>query len=196
MEALYDALEARLAGRPARAVSLPGVVLRESAVLVPLVTRRGLPHLVLTRRPTTLRHHAGQYAFPGGTRDAADATPLHTALRELDEELGVSADAVRVLGLLDEAPTLTGFRIQPFVGVLSPLVPYRPSPEEVDLVLEVPLRELTDPALRRTERRAALGTELDVDFYTWGEHVIWGASARILRMLLGLLEGLPGLEGG
>ena len=85
MEALFDALEDRLASRPPRAVHLPRLVLRESAVLVPLLLREGAPHILFTKRPTTLRHHAGQYSFPGGSRDAEDATPLHTALRETRE---------------------------------------------------------------------------------------------------------------
>ncbi len=190
MDTLFDALEARLASRPPRAVNLPGLVLREAAVLVPLLVREGSPHLLFTKRPSTLRHHAGQYSFPGGSRDAEDTTPLHTALRETREELGIDVSGVRVLGALDEVPTLTEFRIQPFVGVIPDGLEYRPNPDEVEFILEVPLEALMDPALRRTERRSVRGVEYEVDFYTYGSHVIWGATGRIVRDLLRLASEL------
>ena len=195
--AFFDALAARLAAREARAFRLrpgmEGLVLRESAVLVPLFERAGRPHVVFTQRPATLRKHAGQFSFPGGGRDPGDASPVETALRETREELGLSTDGVRVLGALDEVPTLTEFRIAPFVGLLPGVPQYRPSAEEVALVLEVPLVALLDPALHRTERRTLAGVAYDVDFYSYGDHVIWGATARILRDLLALARGLPGL---
>lgn len=187
MSVLFDALAEQLAARPPRAFRMPGVVLREAAVLVPLLMREGQPHVLFTRRPAHLRHHAGQYAFPGGTREPADLTPLHTALRETQEELGLDTSGIRVLGALDEVPTITEFRIQPFVGVLPPGATWQPNADEVDLVLEVPLAALLDPAIRRTERRSARGMEYEVDFYTYDSHVIWGATGRILRNLLGLV---------
>ncbi|MFL5357633.1 CoA pyrophosphatase [Archangium sp.] len=190
MNPLFDALENHLASRAPRALHLPGLVLREAAVLVPLLLREGTPHIVFTKRPTTLRHHAGQYSFPGGSRDPEDTTPLHTALRETREELGIDVSGVRVLGALDEVPTLTEFRIQPFVGVIPQGLEYRPNPDEVEFVLEVPLPHLMEPAIRRTERRAVRGMEYDVDFYTYGTHVIWGATGRILRDLLRLAAEL------
>jgi 8-oxo-dGTP pyrophosphatase MutT (NUDIX family) len=192
VDILFDALEARLASRPPRAVNLPGLVLREAAVLVPLLMREGSPHVLFTKRPTTLRHHAGQYSFPGGSRDSEDTTPLHTALRETREELGIDVSGVRVLGALDEVPTLTEFRIQPFVGVIPNGLEYRPNPDEVEFILEVPLTALMDPTLRRTERRKVRGVEYEVDFYTYGSHVIWGATGRILRDLLRLASEFSG----
>ena len=192
MDALFDALENHLATRPPRAVHLPGFVLREAAVLVPLLVRDGCPHVLFTKRPPTLRHHAGQYSFPGGSRDPEDATPLHTALRETREELGIDVSGVRVLGPLDEVPTLTEFRIQPFVGVIPHGLEYRLSPDEVEFILEVPLEALLDPAIRRTERHHVRGVEYEVDFYTFGTHVIWGATGRILSELLWLASQLSG----
>jgi 8-oxo-dGTP pyrophosphatase MutT (NUDIX family) len=168
--------------------------MREAAVLLPLFEREGVPHVLFTRRPSHLRHHADQFSFPGGGRDAEDATPLHTALRETEEELGIQRSRVRTLGMLDEVPTLvTGFRVQPFVGVIPGDGQYRPNPEEVAFILEVPLANLLDPAIRRTEKRQAEGREFDVDFYTYNDHVIWGATARILRDFLRHVAELPGL---
>ncbi|PTL81290.1 CoA pyrophosphatase [Vitiosangium sp. GDMCC 1.1324] len=194
MNPLFDALENRLASRAPRALNLPGLVLREASVLVPLLVREGSPYILFTKRPTTLRHHAGQYSFPGGSRDPEDVTPLHTALRETREELGIDVSGVRVLGALDEVPTLTEFRIQPFVGVIPQGLEYRPNPDEVEFVLEVPLSHLLDPTIRRTERRSVRGVEYDVDFYTYGSHVIWGATGRILRDLLRLAAELSGAQ--
>ncbi|MBF5046144.1 CoA pyrophosphatase [Aggregicoccus sp. 17bor-14] len=189
----FDALSQRLHSRPTRRVNLPGLTLRESAVLVPLHARGGRPHVVFTQRPTHLRTHAGQFAFPGGTRDPSDASPEATALREAHEELGIPPEGVRVLGALDEVSTLTEFRIQPVVGVIAPDLVYVPSAHEVALILELPLAHFLDPAVRRTELRSAHGRTYEVDFYSYGEHVIWGATARILRNLLAAADGLPGL---
>ncbi|MCP3139265.1 CoA pyrophosphatase [Pyxidicoccus xibeiensis] len=193
VEALFQSLEARLSSRPARAVDLPGQVLREAAVLVPIFERDGVPHVLFTRRPPTLRTHADQYSFPGGGRDAEDATPLHTALRETEEELGIDRRRVRVLGMLDEVPTISMYRVSPFVGVIPGDGQYRPSAEEVAFILEVPLAHLLDPAILRTERLEIMGAERELYTYTYGSHVIWGATARMLRDLLQHVTEVPEL---
>jgi 8-oxo-dGTP pyrophosphatase MutT (NUDIX family) len=194
---LFDALETRLATRAPGAPLLPGLVLREAAVLVPLVLRDGQPHVLFTKRPATLRHHAGQYSFPGGSRDPEDASPLQTALRETREELGFDVSGVRVLGALDEVPTVggSGFRIQPFVGVVPQGTPYKPNPAEVEFIVEVPLSHLHEPRFHRTEPRSARGLVYEVDFYTYDTHIIWGATGRILRDLLVLTAELAGSSG-
>ncbi|MFP2925188.1 CoA pyrophosphatase [Pyxidicoccus sp. 3LG] len=192
VEALFQSLEARLSARPARAVDLPGQVLREAAVLVPIFERDGVPHVLFTRRPPTLRTHADQYSFPGGGRDAEDATPLHTALRETEEELGVDRRRVRVLGMLDEVPTISMYRVSPFVGVIPGDGQYRPSADEVAFILEVPLASLLDPAILRTDLVEIMGAERELYTYTYGSHIIWGATARILRDLLQHVTQVPG----
>ncbi len=191
MDSFFDILEAQLASRPGRPLNLPGLVLRESAVLVPLFERDGVPHILFTRRPAHLRTHANQFSFPGGGRDAEDSTPLHTALRETEEELGIERSRVRVLGMLDEVPTITSFRIQPFVGVIPGDGQYQPSLEEVAFILEVPLVGLLDPSVRRVEKRLVQGVERDMYSYTYNSHVIWGATARILYNLLEHVAQLP-----
>jgi 8-oxo-dGTP pyrophosphatase MutT (NUDIX family) len=191
VDAFFDSLEARLTSFAPRPLNLPGLVLRESAVLVPLFERDGVPHVLFTRRPAHLRTHANQFSFPGGARDAEDATPLHTALRETEEELGIERSRVRVLGMLDEIPTITSFRIQPFVGIIPGDGKYRPNADEVAFILEVPLAGLMNPAIRHTEKRSAQGVEYDVYFYTYNSHVIWGATARILYNLLEHIAQLP-----
>lgn len=187
MEPLYDALRERLRARPGRSLppgfTLPGIALREASVLVPLFAREGAPHLLFTRRPITLRQHAGQISFPGGSRDPGDATPLATALRETEEELGLPPERLEVLGELDETPTPTGFRIRAFVARLHSPFTLRPSPAEIDQVIEVPLSALLDPDRQRVELREVLGAKRELYFYDYGPHVIWGATARIVRNL-------------
>ncbi len=193
---LVEQLRERLGGHAARTVHLPGLTLKESAVLAPLIFDDGVPHLLFTRRPLHLRSHPGQISFPGGGRDEADASPLHTALREAEEELGLPRSEVDVLGQLDELPTPSGYRVRPFVGVLSGPVVLAPNAEEVAEVLRVPLGVLLDPARRRTEwhRVPFLDVPVEVDFINTGSHVIWGATARILRNLFELSAGLPAFE--
>jgi 8-oxo-dGTP pyrophosphatase MutT (NUDIX family) len=197
MEPLYVALHERLHQRPGKLLSpdfaLPGIPLRQASVLVPLFTKDGAPHLLFTRRPLTLRRHAGQISFPGGTREAGDDGPLTTALRETEEELGLRPEQIEPLGELDELPTPTGFRIHPFVGVLQTPFTLRPNPEEIDEVIEVPLTALMDPSKQRVETRPVLGAKRDIYFYDYGPHVIWGATAHIVRNLFAVVGDLPAL---
>jgi 8-oxo-dGTP pyrophosphatase MutT (NUDIX family) len=193
-EALEVALRERLKERPGRAYSpepaLAEVPLREAAVLVPLFGREGAPHLLFTQRPLTLRHHAGQISFPGGSRDPGDASALHTALRETEEELGLPPSQVEILGELDELPTITGFRIRPFVGVVATPFSLRPNPLEIEQVIEAPLTALLDPTKQRVETHEVLGAMREIYFYDYGPHVIWGATARIVRNLFAVAGDL------
>jgi 8-oxo-dGTP pyrophosphatase MutT (NUDIX family) len=190
-ELLFSQLKEKLESTPGRALNLPGLTLRESSVLVPLFIRGGALHALFTKRPMTLRNHAGQISFPGGAREAADPTPLHTALRETHEELGIPPEQVRVLGMLDELPTITQFRIIPFVGVIPGQFAYVPSAAEIEEVIEVPLSSLLDAKFHRTEKRRLMEQEREVHFYDYGAHVIWGATARILKSLLEQIRTLP-----
>lgn len=196
MHPLIEELRAKLRKWPSKAVHLPGLELRESAVLATMLIREGVPHLLFTKRPMTLRHHAGQISFPGGGRDDADETPLHTALREANEELGIPAESVDVLGMLDELPTITAFRVRPFVGVIPHDLELKPNADEVAEVLVVPVPALLDPSRVRHETREVpfLPGPQVIDYYDFGGHVIWGATARILRNLFEVCEGLPAFE--
>jgi 8-oxo-dGTP pyrophosphatase MutT (NUDIX family) len=157
-------------------------------VLVPLLCKDGEWHVVVTQRAQTVDLHRGQISFPGGACDPLDESHLATALREMWEEIGVPPDAVQVLGALDDYPTITSFNVTPFVGVIPYPFAYRPSPGEVDEVLEVPLSFLRDPANLRVEQMEHGGQLFDVLFWDYGSYTIWGATARMLQ---GLLELIP-----
>jgi 8-oxo-dGTP pyrophosphatase MutT (NUDIX family) len=191
MDPRFAQLTGALQQHPGRQLNLPGLELRDSAVLAPFILRGAEPRLLFTLRPAHLRRHAGQVSFPGGARDPEDPTPLHTALREMREELGVPQEFVEVLGMLDEIPTTSEFRVIPYVGLLDPSVQLHPDAGEIAELLEIPVSDLLVPGLRRTEKRFYRGAERDVYFYDVGRHTIWGATARILSNLLAVISGLP-----
>ena len=191
MDPRFAELSRALQQHPGRQLNLPGLELRDSAVLAPFILRAGEPRLLFTLRPAHLRRHAGQVSFPGGARDPEDPTTLHTALRELREELDVPADSVEVLGMLDEIPTTSEFRVVPYVGLLDPAAELRPDAGEIAELLEIPVSDLLVPGLRRTEKWFYRGAERDVYFYDVGNHTIWGATARILSNLLSVISELP-----
>jgi 8-oxo-dGTP pyrophosphatase MutT (NUDIX family) len=157
----------------------------EAAVLVALSVpaATGELDLVLTRRRADLRRHAGEISFPGGRKDAGDVDLLTTALREAEEEIGLAREQVSVLGALPPTSTFaTNYLIHPFVGSIPQGLAWQPSPKEVDAVLELPLEALRAGRTRtRMERR---GISFETDAYVVGEHLIWGATARIIEQLL------------
>jgi len=167
-------------------------VLRPAAVLCPLVIRQGQVRVILTRRSSQLRHHPGQVAFPGGKVDAGDATPLAAALREASEEIGLDAAHVELMGELPEHETVTGFRMHPFVGLVSSDFAPRSDPGEVEEVFEVPLRHLLDPARCTVHSRQWRGQTRSYYAMPYGPYYIWGATARVLKSLSDMVHATDG----
>jgi 8-oxo-dGTP pyrophosphatase MutT (NUDIX family) len=182
---LVNRIRATLAGR--RRLLIEDSALTCAAVLVPLLFRGGELHVLVTRRTQTVDHHKGQIAFPGGACDPDDADGVETALRETFEEIGVPPAAVEVLGTLDDFATITAFAITPYVGIISQPVEYSPSAHEVEAVIEVPISFFLDPTHLRVEHWEQHGQTREILFWDYGEHTIWGATARILKSLLDLV---------
>lgn len=180
----FERLRTRLRRVPSKTLEAPGLALKEAAVLAPLFWRGGEPWTYLTQRPITLRKHPGQISFPGGGRDAADLTPLHTALRETHEELGLEPARVDVLGMLGAMPTITAYWVTPFVGVVPADAPLSPNPVEIAEVLEAPLWRL------RREKRRLYEAERDAFVWDDGRHVVWGATWRMLDQLLAHVDAV------
>ena len=165
----------------------------DAAVLVPLYRANGDVHVVLTRRHVDLRRHAGEISFPGGRQDLGteEEDLRETALREAEEEIGLSRDAVRLIGALTPTPTIaTNYAVYPFVGEIEPGHRWHPSAAEVAEVLEPSITELRAGYGRR--RLVRRGVPFRTDVYEAGGHVIWGATARILSDLLERLEPAAG----
>jgi 8-oxo-dGTP pyrophosphatase MutT (NUDIX family) len=166
-----------------------------AAVLVPLFLagEQPEPHVVLTRRRADLRRHAGEISFPGGRRDAEDASLTDTALREAEEEIGLPRVQASLLGELPQTSTfVTNYVIHPFVATIPAGVAWRLSAREVDAVLELPLQDVRAGRTKtHIERR---GITFETDAYVIDEHVIWGATARIIEHLLERLAP-PDAEG-
>ena len=182
------ALGRALRGRPLARVRLPGLVLRPAAVLVPLFIRQGEPWVLLTQRRADLRAHAGQISFPGGACDPTDADAACTALREAEEEVGLSRSGVQLLGPLDEIPTVTFFKISPFVALIPEPHALEPAPAEVAEIIEEPLSAFRQLGVFSEEPLRlplpGLGRFRTLVSYQVGRHRVWGATAAILRQLL------------
>jgi 8-oxo-dGTP pyrophosphatase MutT (NUDIX family) len=155
-----------------------------SAVLVPIVLHADAPTVLLTRRTDHLRDHPGQIGFPGGRVEPEDAGPLEAALREVDEELGLSSRLVEVAGYLQTHAVVTGFAVTPVVGFVPPGQDLRPDPFEVADVFEVPLGYFMDEANLAVSVRTINGVELPVFEYRYEDRRIWGATALMLRNLI------------
>ncbi len=184
---LLSTLRERLRTSPAR--DLPPHHYRRAAVLVPVFELNGIPHLLLTKRTDTVEHHKGQISFPGGGEEPGDEDLLATALRETSEEIGIPPGAVEIWGRLDEIDTVvSGFAITPFVGRIPPTVTVRPNPNEIEEIVMVPLAVFLDPGRLRTDRVVRDGRTFELLFYDYAPHVIWGATARIIRGLVGVLR--------
>lgn len=161
-----------------------------SAVLAPLYEHDDETWVVLTRRSHTMRSHAGEVSFPGGRADPEDLDLVHTARREAQEEIGLDPDAIEIIGELDHLATISsGSFIVPWVGAIPGRPELRPSSAEVDAVIEVPLSELMAPGVFREEIWSFGGIQRPIVFFDVVGDTVWGATAAMLRQLLGLVTG-------
>ena len=155
----------------------------DAAVLVPLYVVDGALHAVFTRRRDDMRRHPGEISFPGGRQDDDETDLRLTALREAEEEIGLPAKAVELVGALQPTPTIaTNYAVYPFVGLIEPGQDWRPAEAEVAEVLELALDDLRAGYGRR--RLLRRGVPFRTDVYCVGDDLIWGATARIVGDLL------------
>lgn len=170
-------------------LSDPPATLTPAAVLVGLVDRPDGYSVILTRRADTLRRHTGQVALPGGRCDPGE-TPWETALREAHEEIGLEPEFVTLAGLSTPYRTGTGFHVTPVVGFISPGFTLVANPDEVADIFETPFGFLMDPAnFEAREGRTPAGDVRRFYAATWEDHLIWGATAGMLRALYDRLYG-------
>ena len=162
---------------------ITGENLRASAVLIPLFYNQGQCHVLFTQRSDEVNFHKGQVCFPGGTQEPSDSSLLRTALRETEEETSLKAKDVEILGELDDCMTLTSnYVISPFVAFMPYPYLLHADGREIKEIFSVPLSFLMDEA----------NFKQDSYTYEYEGHVIWGATARILRQLIDLLKSESG----
>ncbi|MGH8231170.1 MAG: CoA pyrophosphatase [Steroidobacteraceae bacterium] len=165
--------------------------LTAAAVLLPIINRPHNPALLMTRRASHLRRHAGQICFPGGRMEGHDADLAAAAMRETGEEIGIAAADIEPIGYLSDHVVLTGYRITPVVGLLSPgLIPV-PDGTEVAEVFELPLAVALTADSYRIGRRTIREVEVDTWELSFGTYNIWGATAGILAHLREVFTEAP-----
>lgn len=171
-------------------IQLPeGRKLRPAGVLVAFIQKDGVPHVILTKRASHLKHHPGQIAFPGGKQDDTDADVVDAALREAREEVGLNPDIVEVLGTLPAHETVTGFTVTPVLARVTGEFTPVPEPGEVDEVFFVPLSHVADVSRFSIQGRRWRGMRRYYFTVPFGPYYIWGATARILRGLADRMAG-------
>ena len=163
--------------------------LKPAGVLIPLFERPGTGiTLLLTQRSAALRMHAGQVSFPGGRMEPDDADIAETALRETHEEVGLSGDAIDVIGYLPPMPTITGYAVTPVVGVVDQHAAAAADRQEVEFVFEVPLDFFFDKSNRRVVERDVRGKVLPMVEFHYDGHRIWGATAMMIIQFIKIVK--------
>lgn len=200
-EPLMAALRAPLPGAEAQVTMAPGARIKEmfhhtpdrqsiqSGVMILIYARNGVMHTLMIRRPEYPGIHSGQMAFPGGRYEECDTTMQDTALREMEEEIGIRAGSVQVAGPLTQLyiPP-SNYMVHPFVGFTHPDPVFYPDPAEVAGVVEIPLHMLMHPGAVQHLPPAPEFKFMDVPAYVINNAVIWGATAMITAEFMAVLQ--------
>jgi 8-oxo-dGTP pyrophosphatase MutT (NUDIX family) len=188
---VYETIKKTLGSRTPRQIQDPNSESLHAAVLIPLFNENGEHKILFTKRSTQVKTHKGQISFPGGVVEETDQSLRETALREAHEEIGLLKEDVEILGQSDDATTVvSNFIVHPFVGVIPYPYDFRIRPEEVDRIIEVPLKVFLEDDPRYRQNSAEFeGVIYPGSAFQYKGDVIWGATARILEDLIGILKG-------
>ena len=155
----------------------------QAAVLI-AITREAEPKVILTRRAIHMTKHAGEVAFPGGKRDEQDPSLLHTALRESEEEIGLSPNDVEIIGMLNPMQSRFGVMVTPFVGCIPANSQFSPNLDELDSIFSAPLRFFLENSPHSRMQMEILGQKVRIPSYQYGEYTVWGMTAFMMVDLL------------
>lgn len=183
---LTDRIRTILASRKQRIITNQDLI--PAAVLLPLFRREGGYHILLTKRTHKVKTHKGEISFPGGVYDQEDKTLEKTALRESFEEIGLGEKDIDILGCLDDVETTTHYRIRPFVGAVPRPFPFVINREEIEQLIELSLDGLNPKDFVKQAKLSLESGDRIVYTYNHGRHVIWGATAAILKQFLELIR--------
>ena len=184
--ALPEIVKEVLSQRATKTVADPS--LNPAAVLLVLYPKDGEYCILLQKRSENVEYHKGEISFPGGAKDKEDRDSLDTALRETEEEMGIRREDVTILGELDEVATSSAFLVSVYVGIIDYPYSFKPNYHEVAEILEVPTAALQDPDNLRVESHWDNGQLTTSYAYAYDQHLIFGATARILQQFLELLR--------
>jgi 8-oxo-dGTP pyrophosphatase MutT (NUDIX family) len=161
--------------------------LRPSGIILPIFCKDKKYHVLFTKRSQKVAHHKGQISFPGGAYEKGDRTLRVTAVRESCEEIGIKSEDVEILGELDDAITTSMFVITPFVGFIPYPYEFTISTDEIEEIMEIPIHDLLDESKCKEELRTFEEGPCTAYFFEYENHVIWGATAQILKQFLDLV---------
>jgi 8-oxo-dGTP pyrophosphatase MutT (NUDIX family) len=181
---LKEQIKAALAARK-RVPMSPGPT--PSAVLIALFLKDDEYHVLFTKRTEKVNHHKGEISFPGGVRQADDRDSEQTALRETWEEVGIRPVDVEILGVLDDFYSIYNYLITPYVGMIPSGYAFKTNPDEIERILEVPLRHLLNTEIFRVEDWTWKGRTYPVYFYAYRGDEVWGVTAAILKHFLDIV---------
>ena len=185
-ELTLDLIRDALARRPRVTAADEGLM--PAAVMLLLYPKDGEFCVLLNQRSMTVEHHKGEMSFPGGARDPEDTDFEDTALRETEEEMGIDRHDITILGRLDDNVTRSNFLVKVFVGTIPYPYEFKPSSHEIAEVVEIPLSVLRDPATLRWDSRIENGERIAVRSYGYQQHLVYGATAKILDQFLETIE--------
>ena len=192
-ELTLDLIRDALAGRQQHTAAADGLM--PAAVMLLLYPKNGELCVLLNKRSMEVEHHKGEMSFPGGAKDPEDRDFEDTARRETEEEMGIARDDITMLGRLDDNVTRSNFLVKVFVGTIPYPYEFRPSSIEIAEVVEIPMSILRSPATIRWDSRMEDGQRVAVRSYGYEQHLVYGATAKILDQFLEVLEDGLNKEG-
>lgn len=187
---LYQHIESRLDSHQWQTYKFENIKGTPAAVLIPIFFKNNTAHLLFTKRTELVEKHKGQISFPGGMAESGDKDLKQTALRETEEEMGILAEHVTILGRTDNFLTNTRFMVTPFVGFFNYPYDYNINKAEIDEVIEVPLAILLDKNNFKRENWEREGVVWDMHFYSYNGHVIWGVTGFLLSNFINIVFDL------